>query len=127
MIEEVYPISDRWPMWWKAPMGRLEIVGIVEGGVRVVLCSDLRHRVIHWGLQQAAWHPVIHRLELSSEHFAWQLFLIQILRIIDVCFCSCHAVSLIHIKKSFIYKYDHREHSKLRWRYCWPRESSCHV
>lgn len=22
------------PMWWKAPMGSLEIVGIVEGGVR---------------------------------------------------------------------------------------------
>lgn len=47
VIEDVYPISDRRPMWWKAPMGRLEIVGIVEGGVHGLLCSDLRHRVIH--------------------------------------------------------------------------------
>lgn len=39
VIEEVYPISDRRPMWWKAPMGRLEIVGIVEGGVCV--CSPV--------------------------------------------------------------------------------------
>jgi len=68
-------------------MGRLEIVGIVERGVSVLPCLDLRHRVIHWGLQQAAWHPAIHRLQLSSEHFAWRLFLTQIFQIIDVCFC----------------------------------------
>lgn len=50
VIEEVYPISET----TQAPMGRLEIVGIVEGGVCGLLCSDLRHRVIHRGLQQTA-------------------------------------------------------------------------